>query len=242
VVITELQQPMAVRRKVSFSEAVYKRETTVEDITARLIDSPEYCNTVLEQGFIPVLIDPELIYLEAIKPSILIDARMTKRRPHTGIDIAPFVIGLGPGFIAGENCHAVIETKRGHTLGRVIWNGEPQTDTGIPEGVVNHHAERVLRAPIDGILKTCVEIGDLVEADQVIAEVEDFQVTAPFQGILRGILPAGILVTSGLKIGDLDPRGELSYCYQVSDKSLAIGGGVLEAILSRPGLRNKLWG
>ena len=138
VVITEIQQPMAVRRKVSFSEAVYNGETKVEDIKARLIDSPEFCNTTLDQGIIPVLVDPELKYLEILNPPVLIDARMTKRKPLTGLDIAPLVIGLGPGFIARENCHAVIETMRGHTLGRVIWSGEPQADTGIPEVVANH--------------------------------------------------------------------------------------------------------
>lgn len=242
LVIIELAQPLAVRRSVSFSEAVHQGITTVEDIKARLVSSPEKCNPVLEQGEIPVLVDPDMKSLEFIRPSVLIDARMTKRATQIKLDVAPLIIGLGPGFVAGENCHAVIETKRGHTLGRVIWSGKPQEDTGIPEGVADYYAERVLRAPTDGILTTFAEIGDLLGERQLIAKVDGFQIRAPFQGVLRGILPSGIDVSTGLKIGDIDPRGDPSYCYLVSDKSLAIGGAVLEAILSRPELRVNLWG
>jgi xanthine dehydrogenase accessory factor len=242
VVITELQRPLAVRRRVSFSDAVYHGETTVEDIKSKLVNSPQMCNSVIERGEIPVLVDPDLQSLKIIEPSILIDARMTKRAPEIGLEVAPLVVGLGPGFVAGENCHAVIETKRGHTLGRVIWNGKPQDDTGVPEGVSKHTSDRVLRAPADGVLETFAEIGDLIDVEQVIAEVDGFQIVAPFQGVLRGMLPSGLEVSIGLKIGDVDPRGDPSYCYLVSDKSLAIGGGVLEAILSRPELRDNLWG
>jgi xanthine dehydrogenase accessory factor len=242
VVITELPKPLAVRRLVSFSEAVYQEKTSVEDIKARLVSSPELCNSVLEQGEIPVLVDPELRSLEIIRPTILIDARMTKRAPQIRIDNAPLVIGLGPGFIAGENCHAAIETKRGHTLGRVIWMGKPQSDTGVPEGVGDYYAERVLRAQTDGILKTFAEIGDLLDKGQIIADVAGHRIVSPFQGVLRGVLPSGVNVSTGLKIGDVDPRGDPSYCYLISDKSLAIGGGVLEAVLTRPELRMNLWG
>jgi len=241
VVIIELPKPMAVRRKVAFSEAVYQGVTVVEDIRARLVGTAEQCDEILDRGEIPVLVDPILNCLEMIRPAVLVDARMKKRSPETDIDVAPMVIGIGPGFIAGENCHAVIETKRGHKLGRVIWTGKPQEDTGVPEGIANHHSERVLRAPTDGVLKTSAEIGDRLDEGQVVGRIEDFQVVAPFQGVLRGILPSGIVVSKGLKIGDVDPREEVSNCYLVSDKSLAIGGGVLEAILSRSELRSKLW-
>jgi xanthine dehydrogenase accessory factor len=241
VVIIELPKPMAVRRKVAFSEAVYQGVTVVEDIRARLVGTAEQCDEILDRGEIPVLVDPILNCLEIIRPAVLVDARMKKRSPETDIDVAPMVIGIGPGFIAGENCHAVIETKRGHKLGRVIWTGKPQEDTGVPEGIANHHSERVLRAPTDGVLETIAEIGDRLDEGQVVGRIEDFQVVAPFQGVLRGILPSGIVVSKGLKIGDVDPREEVSNCYLVSDKSLAIGGGVLEAILSRSELRSKLW-
>lgn len=241
VVIIELPKPMAVRRKVAFSEAVYQGVTVVEDIRARLVGTAEQCDEILDRGEIPVLVDPILNCLEIIQPAVLVDARMKKRSPETDIDVAPMVIGIGPGFIAGENCHAVIETKRGHKLGRVIWTGKPQEDTGVPEGIANHHSERVLRAPTDGVLETIAEIGDRLDEGQVVGRIEDFQVVAPFQGVLRGILPSGIVVSKGLKIGDVDPREEVSNCYLVSDKSLAIGGGVLEAILSRSELRSKLW-
>lgn len=241
LVIIELPKPMAVRRKVAFSEAVYQGVTVVEDIRARLVGTAEQCDEILDRGEIPVLVDPILNCLEIIRPAVLVDARMIKRSPETDIDVAPMVIGIGPGFIAGENCHAVIETKRGHKLGRVIWTGKPQEDTGVPAGIENHHSERVLRAPTDGVLETIAEIGDRLDEGQVVGRIEDFQVVAPFQGVLRGILPSGIVVSKGLKIGDVDPREEVSNCYLVSDKSLAIGGGVLEAILSRSELRSKLW-
>lgn len=241
VVITELPLPMAVRRKVAFSEAVYQGVTMVEDISARLIDNPLQCEKILDYGEIPVLVDPNLEWLEIIQPGVLVDARMLKRSPDTSMDNANMVIGLGPGFDAGKNCHAVIETKRGHTLGRVIWNGKPHEDTGVPEGIVNRHSERVLRAPIDGVLDNLADIGDRLEEGQVVGKIENVQISTPFRGVLRGILKSGTLVSKGLKIGDVDPRDDTSYCYLVSEKSLAIGGGVLEAILSKPELRSKLW-
>jgi len=241
VVIAELPEPMAVRRKVAFSEAVYQGVTVVENIKARLIGTADQGEEILDQGEIPVLVDPILNCLEIIRPAVMVDARMIKRSPGTGMDVAQMVIGLGPGFVAGENCHAVIETKRGHTLGRVIWNGKPQEDTGVPEGIENRYSERVLRAPTDGFLEVFAEIGDRLDQGQVVGRIEDFQVVAPFQGVLRGILPSGIFVSKGLKIGDVDPRDVVGICYLVSDKSLAIGGGVLEAILSQPELRSKLW-
>jgi xanthine dehydrogenase accessory factor len=157
------------------------------------------------------------------------------------MEAAPLVIGLGPGFFAGVNCHAVIETHRGHTLGRVIWQGAPEADTGVPESVIDRGAERVLRAPVDGKLEAHAEIGDHLEAGQPVAEVAGQVVLAPFRGVLRGLLYPGLFVKRGTKIGDVDPRDNPRYCKLVSDKSLAIGGGVLEAILSRADLRCRLW-
>jgi xanthine dehydrogenase accessory factor len=241
VLITELAQPLAVRRTVSFAEAIYRGEITLEGLTARRADSPEHALEILQSGAVPILVDPPSKILN-LHPStfnfpVLLDARLTKRPPDLGIDAAPLVIGLGPGFLPGENCHAAIETQRGHTLGRVLWDTPPMPDTRQPEG----DPRRVLRAPTEGILKTLVEIGDHVEAEQVLVKISGEQIVAPFPGVVRGLLHPGLHVTRGMKLGDIDPRDDPAYCYQVSDKALAIGGGVLEAVLTKPEIRVHLW-
>jgi xanthine dehydrogenase accessory factor len=193
------------------------------------------------------MIDPQAAVLDSqlfwdgSSPKVVIDARMTKRPPDLRKPAADLIVGLGPGFVAGENCHAAVETNRGHYLGRVLWRGAPQVDTGIPEVVARRQADRVLRSPADGILVAHAEICDHVEAGQLIAEVSNQPVRAPFKGVLRGLLHPGLKVGRGLKIGDLDPRNDPRYCTLVSDKSLAVGGGVLEAILARADLRPYLW-
>jgi xanthine dehydrogenase accessory factor len=166
---------------------------------------------------------------------------MKKRSPSLGIDVAPLVIGLGPGFIAGENCHAVIETNRGHFLGRVIWVGSALPDTGVPEGFGEKYHKRVLRAPAYGEFKPLRVIGDRLKPGDLVAEVSGQPINAPFKGVLRGLLYPGLYVQEGFKVGDLDPRDDPRYCEFVSDKSLAVGGGVLEAILSNSELRNSVW-
>jgi xanthine dehydrogenase accessory factor len=207
---------------------------------------------VLQRGELPVLVDPQGSLLPELRscqsdPVVLVDARMTKQAPESDLHSADLVIGLGPGFVAGQNCHAAIETNRGHSLGRVIWQGAPQPDTGLPEGlpsgkgVTLSPAGRVLRAPVEGILEAVTQIGEHVEAGQVVASVAGHPIYAPFKGVLRGLLQPGVPVWPGLKVGDVDPRDDPRYCTTVSDKSLAIGGGVLEAILSRPELREHLW-
>ncbi|MEW6717714.1 MAG: selenium-dependent molybdenum cofactor biosynthesis protein YqeB [Chloroflexota bacterium] len=241
VVITELPQPLVIRRLVSFAEAVYQGEFTVEGVRAKRVTAPEEVFPVLTAGEIPVLIDPQLRSLDKLKPSVLVDARMTKTSPDVGRRAAPLVIGLGPGFVAGENCHAVIETKRGHFLGRVYWQGTSQPNTGVPEAIAGHDADRVLRSPAEGQLIVHAQIGDILDAGDLIAEVGGKRLQAPFHGVLRGMLHAGVQVHKGMKIGDLDPRADPRYCTLVSDKALAIGGGVLEAILSRPDLHARLW-
>jgi xanthine dehydrogenase accessory factor len=240
VLITELTQPLAVRRTVSFAEAIYLEEITVEGITARRAVNPSHALEILKSGEIPVLIDPQANIVLHPSPFCLltlVDVRLTKHPHDADIRAAPLVIGLGPGFIPGQNCHAAVETKRGHTLGRVYWDTPPELDTGLPEG----DPARVLRAPADGILQTHVEIGEPVKDGQLLAEVDGQSVTSPFAGVLRGLLYPGLPVTSGMKIGDVDPRNDPDYCYFVSDKALAIGGAVLEAILTRPDIRKDLW-
>jgi xanthine dehydrogenase accessory factor len=247
-IITEIPRPLAVRRLVSFAEAVYSGETTVEGVTARRVDNLSEASIVLDRGQIPVLVDPQAAVLEELPlRRILVDGRMTKRAPEIGREAAMLVVGLGPGFVAGENCHAVIETRRGHTLGRVIWQGAPESDTGVPDGTGRYDAQRALRAPCDGILHDLVDIGDHVEPGQLIAEVaagvgdQRQPVIAPFAGMICGLLRSGSDVSRGLKIGDVDPRDNPLACRLISDKALAIGGGVLEAILSRADLRPFLW-
>jgi xanthine dehydrogenase accessory factor len=178
-----------------------------------------------------VLAEPDAALISALQPDAEIDAILAKRNLGTAITDAPVVVALGPGFTAGVDCHAVIETMRGHDLGRVILSGPAAPNTGIPGNIGGFTTERVLRAPKDGILTEIRHIGDLVEKGESIAEVDGTPIPAPLSGVIRGLLPSGTPVVCGMKSGDVDPRAVLSNCYTVSDKARAIGGGVLEAIL-----------
>jgi len=229
VLVSELAQPLALRRTVSFAEAVYAGMIEVEGVTARLVEK-EQISGALEAGEVPVIVDPYASILALITVSVVIDARMKKLPPRPLPVEVSLHIGLGPGFHAGDNCHAVIETRRSHTLGRVYWEGEAQPDSGQPEG----DPRRVLYAPTDGKFIGAVNIGEHVDAGQVVAEVAGAQVKAPFPGVIRGLIHPGLQVKKGLKIGDVDPRDDPTLCRLVSDKALAVGGGVLEAILSDP--------
>jgi xanthine dehydrogenase accessory factor len=240
VIVTELAQPLAVRRTVSFAEAIYSKEITIEGITGHVVTDPTdslRVITILSKQQVPVLVDPQCSAAKVLHASVIVDARMTKHPPEPIGYVPGLYLGLGPGFEAGVNCQAVVETRRGHMLGRVYWQGSPDPDTGQPDG----DPQRVLRAPADGELIAHVSICDHVETGQPIAEVAGQTVVAPFPGVVRGLLHPGLTVTKGLKIGDIDPRDDPRFCQLVSDKSLSIGGGVLEAILSRPELRSQLW-
>jgi xanthine dehydrogenase accessory factor len=236
VLISELAQPLAVRRTVSFAESAYTGQMMVEGITARLVKRRQL-QAALDAGEIPVLIDPEAAILSDMDVSVVIDGRLTKHPPDPLPVSVPLHIGLGPGFHAGRNCHAVIETRRSHTLGRVYWEGPTQPDSGQPEG----DPRRVLRAPAEGIFTSQLQIGEHVEAGQIVAKVADEPIRSPLSGVVRGLLHPGLPVTQGLKVGDVDPRDDPELCKLVSDKALAIGGAVLEAILDRPEIRNHLW-
>ena len=244
VVITELPQPLAVRRTVAFAEAVYAGEITVEGLTARVVQDPGdtlRILNILSKQQLPVLVDARFISAQSLHPTVIVDARMTKHSPEP-IGYAPLLyLGLGPGFEAGKNCQAVVETRRGHTLGRVYWQGGSEADTGQPDPVQGHQSERVLRAPADGEFIAHAALCDHLEPGQLIAEVSGQRVTAAFKGILRGLIHPGISVTKGLKVGDLDPRDDPALCSHISDKALSVGGGVLEAILTRPEVRVTLW-
>lgn len=244
IIITELPQPLAVRRLVSFSEAVYNGETSVEGVVARRVNDPSDSFRILNvftKGQIPVLVDPEGTAIKSSHPTVVVDARMLKQAAPLPEERINLLIGLGPGFTAGVNCHVAVETNRGHTLGRVYWTGSAQPDTGVPDSVQEHGVERVLRAPVDGELVTFAEIGDIIEKGKPIAGVNGQPVLAKFRGVVRGLLRPGTQVSTGLKIGDLDPRADPALSRMVSDKSLAVAGGVLEAILSRPELRKSFW-
>lgn len=242
VLVTELAQPLAVRRLVAAAEAVYAGRVEIEDLEFQHIDEPAQAALMWDQGLIPVLVDPTAKSRRSLLPQVVVDGRMRKKPPEMGLEAAPLVIGIGPGFTAGEDCHAVVESKRSHQLGRVIWQGQAAADSGVPEPVRGHDVDRVLRAPATGAIEGGHALGEIVEPGEPLAAVGGFELLAPFRGALRGLIHDGVRVKEGDKLGDLDPRAEPSYCYQISDKSLAIGGGVLEAVLSRPDLRRQLAG
>ena len=250
VVVLELPQPLVVRRRVSLATAVLEGEITVEDLRAVHVQTPGEALQLAGSGIIPVLVAAELLAeltadgrpptaegsdLAAAgrqRSAVVIDARMTKRNIDTTIDQAPLVIALGPGFVAGVDCHAVIETNRGHRLGRVIWHGPAEANTGTPGVVGGKGVERVLRAPLAGVVQWRKEIGDPVREGEVMGEVGGQAVVAPFDGVVRGLIATETAVPARLKIGDVDPRGDAGACFTISDKALAVGGGVLEAILT----------
>jgi xanthine dehydrogenase accessory factor len=232
IIMTETPHPEAVRRNVSFCEAVYDSEKTVESLTTRLVHSADEVFTTWQEGKLALIVDPEARIKEAIKPDIVIDAIIAKRNLGTKITDAPLVIGLGIGFTAGEDAHVIIETNRGHDLGRVLRHGRAEADTGNPGVIAGYSTERVMRAPREGIFKTVKDIGDMVQAGDIVAYVESEPMNTIISGVVRGLLRDGTKVHKGMKSGDVDPRGNKSYCYTISDKGRAIAGGVLEAILA----------
>lgn len=231
VVMLETAHPTAIRRTVAFSEAVFTGTQTVENVTSVLCKTVEDAQRVLKNDQIPVLIDPNGETILRWNPDVLVDAILAKRNLGTSMDMAPAVIGVGPGFTAGQDCHAVVETMRGHTLGRVIYDGSALPNTNIPGLIGGFAGERVLRAPKDGVFHPIRAIGDLVQKGDTAAEVDGEPVKCTLSGVLRGILPEGTTVKKGMKSGDIDPRGEQANCTTASDKALAVGGGVLEAAL-----------
>ncbi len=241
ILIVEAAQPLAVRRSVSFAQAVYDGEVTIEGARGLLISHPEEAQVCWAARQVPVMVDPDLALSLPLKPLVVVDARMRKTNQPLSLDIAHLVIGLGPGFVAGENCHAAVETNRGHFLGRVYWEGGPEADTGVPGKVGEFARERVIHAPVDGVVQTYVEIGDHVQAGDRVLTVGGHEMRAPFAGIVRGLIYPGLRVEAGTKLGDIDPRPDDFRCWTVSEKSLAIGGGVLEAILTPPAVRGLLW-
>ncbi len=234
VCLLEVAQPLAVRRGVSFCEAIYEGEKEVEGVRARFISRLDEIESVWHDGKIPLLVDSDSKGTRNfLKPDVLVDAILAKKNLNTRIQDAPLVIGLGPGFNAGTDVHAVIETNRGHNLGRVILRGPAELDTGIPGEIGGFTVERVLRTVKKGTFHPVKSIGDHVSQGTVVAVVDDFPVMAQVTGTVRGLLRDGVQAQKGMKVGDIDPRGERQHCFTISEKARAIGGGVLEAILHR---------
>ena len=235
VVMTDIEQPTAIRRTVAFSQAIVCGAAEVEGIIARRAESPAGALALLEEGEVPVLADPEGTCIPALGPDAVVDAILAKRNLGTRITDAPVVIGVGPGFTAGVDCHAVVETMRGHYLGRALYEGSAQPNTGIPGLIGGFAGERVLRAPADGVFHQLLEIGAQVKQGDAAAEVAGTPMICTLDGVLRGILPEGTPVRKGMKAGDIDPRCRIEHCCCASDKALAVGGGVLEALLCLSG-------
>lgn len=238
VVMTEIAIPTTVRRSVAFSRAVYEGSAVVENITAKLVLDFAQIPAVLQRDEIPVLIDPRCEVLKSIHFDAVVDSILAKKNLSPDPTQAPVVIGVGPGFSVPQDCHCVIETQRGHDLGRCIYQGCAAKNTGIPGEIGGYTVERLLRAPCDGIFHPILAIGDIVKAGQTVAMVDDQPVTAQIDGIVRGLLQDNVPVKAGMKSGDIDPRGCYEHCFTVSDKARAVGGGVLEAILHL-GLQNR---
>jgi xanthine dehydrogenase accessory factor len=233
VCITEIPQPLAVRRGVSFCEAVFEGRKEIEGLVGKLVSGREEILRAWENGEVPILIDPGCAIRKVLSPDVLVDAILAKRNTGTARGDAPLVIGLGPGFRAGTDVDVVIETNRGHNLGKVLEEGEAEPDTGIPGDIGGHTRERVLRAPAGGRFRGKKQIGDRIEKGEVVAEVGGIPVETRISGVLRGILHDGLAVEPNMKVGDVDPRAVPGNCLTVSDKARAIAGGVLEAILVR---------
>lgn len=231
IVMTDLPVPTAVRRTVSFSRCIYEGEAMVEQATAVRCETLQQMETALQGGNIAVFADPQANIRTLWHPDVVVDAILAKHNLGTHLEDAPVVIGVGPGFTAGQDCHCVVETKRGHYLGRCIYQGSAIPNTGVPGDIGGYTVERILRAPCDGVFVPVVEIGAVVEAGQTCGRVNGVPMTSQIPGVVRGLLQEGVPVTAGMKSGDVDPRCAPEHCLTVSDKARAVGGGVLEAIL-----------
>ena len=239
LVMFDRPAPLAVRRTVSFCEALRTGEQTVEGIHAVQVSSLDALHAAWQAGSIGICGDPTWAMLPAVHPHVVVDATIAKHNLGTHMREAPLVLGLGPGFVAGQDVHAVIETQRGHTLGRIIWQGAALPNTGEPEAVMGHTFRRVLRAPVAGEVTPLKELGDTITQGETVMQVADQPVLAEISGVLRGCIAPGVTVPAGCKIGDIDPRGDAAYCFTVSDKARSLGGAVLTAVLGKVAERKR---
>lgn len=230
ILMTDIAVPLTVRRTVALSRAVYEGKAEVETMTGILVKNMDEAEKVLSDRNIPVIVDEKAEIRKDYQPDVVVDAILAKQNLGTRITDAPLVIGVGPGFTAGEDCHVVVETKRGHYLGQVIRKGSAIPNTGIPGNIGGFTVERIIRATADGIFEPVAKIGDMVEKDQIVAYSGGLENRAKMSGIVRGMLQDHVPVTKNMKCGDIDARCELEHCYTISDKARAVGGGVLEAV------------
>ena len=228
--LLEVEKPMAVRRPVSFCEAVYDGRARVEDVEGEFAADAAAVSDIWRAGRIAVLVDPTHACRSTLAPEVVVDAILAKTNLGTRLDDAPLVVALGPGFTAGKDCRAVVETNRGHNLGRLIFSGSASPNTGIPGDLAGRTIERVLRAPCEGPVSSRLSIGDMVRAGEEVCRVGDAPVYTVIDGVLRGLVRPGLYASAGLKLGDVDPRGAKEYCATVSEKARALGGAVLEAV------------
>lgn len=240
VLALETERPTTIRRTVAFSEAMYERVVTVEGVSCRAAFTEQEAKSIMDTGEVALLCDPEGSSVSTMRPAIVIDAIIAKRNFGTTKEMAPLVMALGPGFTAGEDCHLVVETQRGHDLGRIITSGQAAKNTGVPGLVDGYGVERVIHSPVAGVFTAHAQIGEHVHKGDLIAMVSGVQVFATIDGVLRGLLHDGLAVPEGFKIADIDPRGKQEYCTTISDKARAIGGAVLEAVDAFH--TNRLWG
>lgn len=231
VLILDIEKPTTIRRRVAFSEAIYSKQIEVEGVKAVYVKRIEDIYHEINKGNIPVYVDPKGEIINEVCPLAVVDSILAKVNLGTNTDMAPITIGVGPGFEAGVDVDLVIETQRGHFLGKVIYEGFAIANTSIPGNILGHTEDRIIRATAEGIVKPIVEIGEMVEMGQIICKVGATDVIANLSGIVRGMITEGLHVTKGYKIGDIDPRGVKENVYTISEKARAVGGGVLEALM-----------
>lgn len=232
IIMTETGIPTTVRRNVAFSKVVYENKGVVEGICAKLANTPLEIENIIKEKNVAVIIDPSMEFKSEYNADIVIDAIIAKRNLGTKIDDAKLVIGIGPGFRAGEDCHCVVESNRGHNLGRLMYTGVAEENTGVPAVVMGYAAERIIRASKGGAFKATVNIGDIVKKGAIVAYSDDSPVFALMDGLIRGMLQDGVLVTENMKCGDIDAKYDINSIHTISDKARAISGAVLEAIVT----------
>lgn len=237
VLVLEAPQPTCIRKTVACAQAIFDSKIQIEDLKVKKVSNLEEIHQTWKAKGLPIIVDPQGTYIERLRPLVIVDGILAKKNLGTTRAMAPITIGLGPGFVAGEDVDLVIETQRGHDLARLIFSGPAQADTGQPGNIQGYTSERLLRAPADGKIELMAALGDFVEEGQVLAYVGDKEVQAGLRGMIRGLINDSVPVYKGMKIGDVDPRRDRKNLYTISDKARAIGGGVLEGILI---LKNKL--
>lgn len=234
VLMTEIEKPTVVRHEVAFATAVLKKKTKVEDMEVKLCTSLEEIDRALEEDGLALVVDPKAYIREELRPQVVVDAIIAKRNLGTSLDDADIVIGVGPGFEAGRDVDYVVETKRGHYLGKVLDQGQAIKNTSSPGAVEGFTRERIIRSPKAGLFRPHAKIGDLVKKGDIVAYLDDEPILAKLDGVVRGMLLGEMEVRENFKCGDIDPRAVVDHCFTISDKARAVGGGVLEAIMRGP--------